>query len=125
MVALRPLVSRWHAAVYYNGQRCAVVDLGSTHGTVLNGQRLPPQKPFPLQVGDQLALAGQLYFKVQESDQADISTGIPTGPPAVRRRRRTSLGQPVRPFVVALAALALILLVALLLLAVLYVRGGA
>ncbi|MEJ2208679.1 MAG: FHA domain-containing protein [Anaerolineae bacterium] len=51
-------VSRRHALVHWDGAEATVTDLGSTNGTVLNGERLVPHRPHPLRVGDRLELAG-------------------------------------------------------------------
>lgn len=45
-------VSRMHAAFAYTGGNCTLTDLNSTNGTFLNGQRLEPDKPMPVNDGD-------------------------------------------------------------------------
>lgn len=57
-------VSREHAAIIGRGGTIMVEDLGSTNGTLLNGERLDPYMPEPLQHGDQLQL-GQLLIEVR------------------------------------------------------------
>ncbi len=44
-------VSRNHASLDRRGTEWLVTDLGSTNGTSVNGQRLAPQQPVPLQPG--------------------------------------------------------------------------
>jgi pSer/pThr/pTyr-binding forkhead associated (FHA) protein/NADPH-dependent 2,4-dienoyl-CoA reductase/sulfur reductase-like enzyme len=44
-------VSRSHASLDRRGAEWLVTDLGSTNGTSVNGQRLAPQQPVPLQPG--------------------------------------------------------------------------
>lgn len=57
-------VSREHAAIVGRSGAIMVEDLGSTNGTLLNGERLDPYMPEPLQHGDQLQL-GQLLIEVR------------------------------------------------------------
>jgi hypothetical protein len=54
--ALDKGVSRRHAAfVRYQG-KLHIVDLSSVNGTFLNGSRLTPETPYPLNAGDRLTL---------------------------------------------------------------------
>ena len=57
-------VSREHAAIFGRGSLILIEDLGSTNGTLLNGERLDPYMPEPLQHGDQLQL-GQMLIEVR------------------------------------------------------------
>jgi hypothetical protein len=57
-------VSREHAAIFGRGNLVLIEDLGSTNGTLLNGERLDPYMPEPLQHGDQLQL-GQMLIEVR------------------------------------------------------------
>jgi len=45
-------VSRRHAKIHQKGNRFFIEDVGSANGTFLNGQRLTPYLPHPLQKGD-------------------------------------------------------------------------
>jgi hypothetical protein len=59
-------VSRQHAAILRDGQIFSLVDLGSINGTYLNGQRLVPHEPQPLQNPSEIRL-GRLrvsYYEV-------------------------------------------------------------
>lgn len=49
-------IGRMHARIERNGDGYCVIDLGSTNHTLLNGQVLVPNHPYPLQSGDELAL---------------------------------------------------------------------
>lgn len=64
--AIEKGVSRVHAAIYRNDDTLTIIDMGSSNGTHLNGQRLVPQQPRVLRDGDEIRL-GQLvahiYFK--------------------------------------------------------------
>jgi len=56
-------VSRLHAAVKIISQRVVVVDLGSSNGTRVNGQKIIPNGDFPLSHGDMLSL-GKLKIQI-------------------------------------------------------------
>ena len=56
-------VSREHARIFRRGDIIVVEDLGSTNGTLLNGERLAPFLPQILEDGDQLQL-GKLLIDV-------------------------------------------------------------
>jgi pSer/pThr/pTyr-binding forkhead associated (FHA) protein len=57
-------VSRRHAKIHQKGNRFFIEDVGSANGTFLNGQRLTPYLPHPLQKGDKLQL-GRLQLSVE------------------------------------------------------------
>jgi pSer/pThr/pTyr-binding forkhead associated (FHA) protein len=57
-------VSREHAAIFGRGDDVMIEDLGSTNGTLLNGNRLDPYIPEVLNHGDQLQL-GRLLIEVR------------------------------------------------------------
>ena len=65
-------VSRRHVQITYANESFAVVDLGSTNGTLLNGRVLLPARSQRLRPFDQLTL-GQLrlvvYFEVEPGEQ--------------------------------------------------------
>jgi pSer/pThr/pTyr-binding forkhead associated (FHA) protein len=54
--ALDKGVSRRHAALVRFQGKLHVVDLSSVNGTFLNGSRLTPETPYPLNAGDRLTL---------------------------------------------------------------------
>lgn len=59
-------VSRVHASVERNEDVLTLIDLGSSNGTFLNGQRLAPDNPRVLRDGDEVRfgrLIGHIYFK--------------------------------------------------------------
>lgn len=56
-------VSRLHAAIKIVNQRIVVVDLGSSNGTRVNGQKIVPNVDFPINHGDVVAL-GRLRIQV-------------------------------------------------------------
>lgn len=59
-------VSRLHAAIIRNEDTLTLVDLNSSNGTYLNGQRLMPDTPRVLRDGDEIRfgrLVAHLYFQ--------------------------------------------------------------
>ena len=64
--ALEKGVSRTHAAIERNEETLTLVDMGSSNGTHLNGQRLVPEQPRVLRDGDEIRLGkltAHIYFK--------------------------------------------------------------
>lgn len=64
--ALEKGVSRIHAAIERSDDTLTVIDMGSSNGTHLNGQRLPPDQPRVLRDGDEIRfgkLVAHIYFK--------------------------------------------------------------
>jgi len=61
-------VSREHACIIQRNDVVEVEDLGSTNGTLLNGERLAPYIPKLLRDGDQLRL-GKLQIRVSFASQ--------------------------------------------------------
>jgi pSer/pThr/pTyr-binding forkhead associated (FHA) protein len=56
-------VSRIHASITLGKEQALVTDLGSANGTRLNGQKLPPHRPFPTKHGDIVTL-GKLRIQL-------------------------------------------------------------
>lgn len=54
-------ISRIHCAVDKIDGKFTVTDLGSTNGTFINGARLAPQVPYPIENGDILKLANTKF----------------------------------------------------------------
>jgi hypothetical protein len=67
-----PYMSRHHIEIIFDGRAYGVVDLGSAHGTMLNGKRLMPQRTYALQAGDLLTLANEPFFVVQSKATPSI-----------------------------------------------------
>jgi len=64
--AMEKGVSRIHAAVERSEDTLTIVDMGSSNGTHLNGQRLLPDQPRVLRDGDEIRLGkliAHIYFK--------------------------------------------------------------
>ena len=56
-------VSRLHAALKINKNRVAIMDLGSSNGTRVNGQKIVPHVDYPISHNDQIAL-GKLRIQI-------------------------------------------------------------
>jgi len=64
--AIEKGVSRQHAAVEFSEDTLILLDVGSSNGTFLNGQRLVPNQPRVLRDGDEVRfgkLVAHIYFK--------------------------------------------------------------
>ncbi|KAM7404007.1 hypothetical protein PAMA_004428 [Pampus argenteus] len=77
-----PSISRYHAVIQYRGQpgegECAgeergfyVQDLGSTHGTVVNKNRIPPKTYIRLRVGHVLKFGGSTRLFILQGPDFD------------------------------------------------------
>lgn len=56
-----PYISGSHAQIIAEGDVFRLTDLGSTNGTLLNGERVRPNEPVGLSPGDQIALGATTY----------------------------------------------------------------
>jgi pSer/pThr/pTyr-binding forkhead associated (FHA) protein len=54
-------ISRQHARFQPSPQGWMVIDLGSTNGTFVNGQRLPANQPYLLEPGDRIAIGSSVF----------------------------------------------------------------
>ncbi len=56
-----PYISGYHAQIIAEGDTFRLTDLGSTNGTLVNGQTLTPNTPRPLLPGDEVILGSMAY----------------------------------------------------------------
>lgn len=70
IVLTKRTISRKHARVFFDGQHYRIEDLGSAHGTFLNGNRV--SKSMPLQDGDRINVV-DISITFSESDTPRIS----------------------------------------------------
>jgi RNA polymerase sigma-70 factor (ECF subfamily) len=75
-----PGISRHHAQVDFDGSHASIIDLGSTHGTLLNGARLEPNESMPLHDRD-LVTIGPWTFVARVREEAAESHVVPEAPP--------------------------------------------
>lgn len=62
--AYRMGISRRHAALRVADDRVELLDLGSSNGTFVNGQRLVPRQPHVLHSGDEIGL-GRMLLRIR------------------------------------------------------------
>jgi pSer/pThr/pTyr-binding forkhead associated (FHA) protein len=77
--AARRGVSRQHARLYIENEELYVVDLGSTNGTYLRGEKLEPNQPAKLKRGDEMMLGHLLIQTLFEDPVFTGGTGALTG----------------------------------------------
>jgi ABC transport system ATP-binding/permease protein len=72
-------ISRYHAKIFPHNAGFAIMDLGSSNGTYLQGSRIPPQKPMPIsdnsiiRIGDNLGNSITMTVKMSaESSGAPL-----------------------------------------------------
>lgn len=77
-------VSGRHLRIVATPEGHALVDLGATNGTTLNGQAFPPHTPQPLQPDDRIVLGGsaEMVYQIDPSTAPPPSTlaSAPTPP---------------------------------------------
>ena len=56
-----PGISRAHCRLEFRGEQLVLMDLGSTYGTYIHGQKIPANTPVALKVGSSFALGSQKY----------------------------------------------------------------
>jgi hypothetical protein len=69
-------VSRRHLEVRLSEGEALAVDVGSTNGTLLNGELLSPQQPHLLQPGDRLAVGGATVLTFLGADPAQSGSTV-------------------------------------------------
>lgn len=68
-----PHISRRHARLMWTGERWSVSDLGSTWGTLLNGRRLTPHAPIPIEPGDRIHCAPYTLLICREAEAVGVN----------------------------------------------------
>lgn len=65
-----PYISGYHAQIIADGDTFRLTDLGSTNGTLINGQPMTPNEPHTLVPGDEVVL-GSMAYRFERTAQAD------------------------------------------------------
>lgn len=103
-------VSRNHARLEYEAGGWRVTDLGSTNGTYLNGDRLPPNVPTPLPYGANIRFGAVLSrFRASEGADLEAERARYTPPPPatpLAERRRSGVRFPLWAFLLLLVVIA-------------------
>lgn len=84
-------VSRRHAALVRKGESWFVIDLGSTHGTYVNGLRVPRDTPAELSAGD-LMRVGPWTFRVAGARAGPTTITTINDDPALAQRIERATG---------------------------------
>lgn len=80
LVLSNPEVSRIHARIVYADEKYYFIDVGSTSGSLINGEAVPAQQKYLLHLGDLLQL-GETFLYVE--DLAPPVAPAPTSPPVM------------------------------------------
>ena len=72
-----PLVSRYHARIVYRNQKFFLEDLGSTHGSKVNGEWIKVQQ---IKNGDTISIASTPILFIDRSSPTISDTEIDTSP---------------------------------------------
>ena len=92
-----PLVSRQHAEIRATPAACHLIDLGSTYGTQINGERIEANRPALLQDGDVVELGPyRVTFEEKEVTVA-AQQGTTRGSKPIKRRPRPPKEPPIPP----------------------------
>jgi pSer/pThr/pTyr-binding forkhead associated (FHA) protein len=73
----QPFVSQWHALVRYQGSEVVVMDLGSTNGTIVNGQRLQSRTPTTLTSMSDVVQIGSITLTFGFSAPVTVEARVP------------------------------------------------
>ena len=87
-----PFVSEWHGIIRFTAQDVAYFDLGSTNGSILDGQRLPKNLPPALTETSRLQL-GRIELSVappEAQEEQGPGPGMGTGVLPTRRSRHAA-----------------------------------
>lgn len=101
----QPSLSRRHCVIEATAEGFAVTDLGSTNGTRLNGQPVPPHTPTSLAAGDRLQLGRHALRLAVEEERSDLAPPEATLLPPARPSPATAAASAPGPALVRLDAL--------------------
>jgi len=87
-------VSQWHGVIKFDRSDIVYVDLGSTNGTKVDGERVQGRTPVRIVGPGTLVSVGPLELRLRWTDGADEA---PSAKPAIRTQFVTSLPNPSAP----------------------------
>jgi pSer/pThr/pTyr-binding forkhead associated (FHA) protein len=105
-------LSRQHARFERTPEGWMVTDLGSTNGTLLNGQKLQAQQPYLLRPGDRLEMGGAVLL-VRRVEEAEAGGAHGGGAPTMARRNPVLLIGGALLLVIVLIAIVAVLVMVL------------
>jgi hypothetical protein len=106
-------ISRQHARFQSGPQGWSVVDLGSTNGTFVNGQRLLPDQPHLLRVGDRITIGSMVVVVQTDESGPSVSQEMMEGREPGGRPQPVLLAVGAAAFVVVLVGLVILLVLLL------------
>jgi hypothetical protein len=116
IVLLEHGVSRQHARIQHGPQGWTLTDLGSTNGTLVNGQRIRANESYLLQPGDRLTMGSSVLVVHVERDAApEPATGLgaEAAPERETRRQPAMMIAGALLLVVVLVGIVVLLVIAL------------
>jgi len=88
-------VSRQHATIECQDDLCWITDLGSSNGTVLDGERLPAHAPTPLAPGLEVRIGGwRLLLALHAAPGEDADKMAPVAAPRPAPQEEDAAGPP-------------------------------
>ena len=73
MVLVEEMVSRRHSRIVVDGQRIGIMDLGSTNGTFVNGEKVTKRE---LKINDRILVGTSILKVVSSKDLSDKTSGM-------------------------------------------------
>ena len=67
VISFNPTISREHCAIEYDGNCYSVMDLGSSNGTYLNGEKLSPEYKREIKTGDVIGVSNMEFVVAIEN----------------------------------------------------------
>jgi type VI secretion system protein ImpI len=77
IVLAQGFVSQWHAILRFGADGLFVMDLGSTNGTIVNGQRLEARTPTVLRPGGDAVQVGTISIQLDFTAPVTVAVAVP------------------------------------------------
>lgn len=94
----RPFVSTFHGVISFDGEQITFVDLGSTNGTLFNGQRLEPRKPVAVTEETELRVGPLRLHLSRTSTSKVMPAAAPTHGQTMFAMRAAQMPSPQEAF---------------------------
>ncbi len=92
-------VSRQHARIECEANACTLTDLGSSNGTYLGTEKIPPQAPIPIKPGVEVSIGPfslQLIARPVETKTPEQPDAGPSTPPEIAESEPIGKSEPAR-----------------------------